>query len=163
MIRKNESEILDHNGIPDELVKRAYRDLAKIHCWLGDTKAIVRAIRRDPLPVHRILDVGCATGVVLEEVGRRLGVEVVGADLRPHPKYRRASCDTSGRRAARPAAFRRCRVRHAPKPSSWRTRCGEPDSQRRTILPAIHPSRPGSPSDAFGPFSVLHRASCVPD
>jgi SAM-dependent methyltransferase len=85
MIQKNETELLDQTDLPDELVKRAYRDIARIHRWLGDTRLIVRAIRQDPLPVHRILDVGCATGLVLEEVGRRLGVEVVGADLHPHP------------------------------------------------------------------------------
>jgi SAM-dependent methyltransferase len=85
MIQKNEPEILDQDGVPDELVERAYRDIARIHYWLGDTRLLVRAIRQDPLPVHRILDVGCATGLVLEEVGRRLGVEVVGADINPHP------------------------------------------------------------------------------
>ncbi len=86
MIRKNTTEILDHDGVPDRLVQRAYRDLARIHRWLGDTNLIVRAISQDPLPVHRILDVGCATGLVLEEVGRRLGVEVVGVDINPHPR-----------------------------------------------------------------------------
>lgn len=85
MIRDNEAEILDQNGVPAALVERAYRDLGRIHHWLGDTRFIVDAIRQDPLPVHRILDVGCATGLVLEEVGRRLGVEVIGADIRPHP------------------------------------------------------------------------------
>lgn len=84
-MRKNVSEILDEDGVPEELVERAYRDLARIHHWLGDTRFIVNAIRRDPLPVHRILDVGCATGLVLEEMGRRLGVEVVGAEINPHP------------------------------------------------------------------------------
>ena len=85
MIRKNETEILDRNGVPDELVARAYRDLARIHRWLGDTNVIVRAISQDPLPVRRILDVGCATGLVLHEVQRRLGVEVIGVDINPHP------------------------------------------------------------------------------
>ena len=85
MIRENETEILDQNGVPYELVERAYRDLARIHHWLGDTRFIVNAIRRDPLPVYRILDVGCGTGLVLEEIGRRLGVEVVGAEISPHP------------------------------------------------------------------------------
>ena len=85
MIRKNQAEILDRNGVPDELVARAYRDLARIHHWLGDTNSIVRAISRDPLPVRRVLDVGCATGLVLHEVQRRLGVDVVGVDINPHP------------------------------------------------------------------------------
>jgi SAM-dependent methyltransferase len=85
MVRTRETEILDREDVPLELVERAYRDIAKIHGWLGDTRLMVRTIRRDPLPVRRILDIGCATGLVLHEVGRRLGVETVGADLRPRP------------------------------------------------------------------------------
>ena len=85
MIRKNESELLDQDDVPEELVERAYRDLASIHRWLGDTRFVVNAIRQDPLPVHRILDIGCATGLVLEEIGRSLGVEVVGAEINPRP------------------------------------------------------------------------------
>jgi SAM-dependent methyltransferase len=85
MLRRNEIEILDGPDLPDELVKRAYRDIAFIHYWLGDVRYMIRAIRRDPLPVRRILDVGCATGLVLQRVGQGLGVEVVGADIRPRP------------------------------------------------------------------------------
>jgi SAM-dependent methyltransferase len=83
--RESGSEILDRDGLPDALVERAYRDLATIHHWLGDTRHIVRAIRQDALPIRRIMDVGCGTGVVLAEVGRKLGVEVVGADIKSHP------------------------------------------------------------------------------
>jgi SAM-dependent methyltransferase len=83
--RKNETELLEKEDIEDELVNRAYKDLARIHFWLGDIRWIVRAIRRDPLPVCRVLDVGCGTGLVLEEVGRRLGVQAMGAELNPHP------------------------------------------------------------------------------
>ena len=50
MVRKNVTEILDQDGVPEELVERAYRDIARIHHWLGDTRYIVDAIRRDPLP-----------------------------------------------------------------------------------------------------------------
>jgi SAM-dependent methyltransferase len=85
MIRTRETEILDREDVPVELVDRAYRDIAKIHSWLGDTRLMIREIRRDPLPVRRILDVGCATGLVLHEVGRTLGVEAIGADIRPRP------------------------------------------------------------------------------
>jgi SAM-dependent methyltransferase len=81
--RENETEILDADGVPDELVKRAYRDLARIHWWLGDTQFVIRAIREDPMPVHRILDVGCGTGLVLENVRRKLGVEAFGVDVNP--------------------------------------------------------------------------------
>ena len=85
MIRRNEGEILDRPYLPDELVQRAYRDIAAIHGWLGDVRFMIGAIRRDPLPVRRILDVGCATGLVLQQIGRKLGVEVLGADIQPHP------------------------------------------------------------------------------
>lgn len=85
MIRRNEGEILDGADVPEELVARAYRDIAVIHYWLGDVRFVVSAIRNDPLPVRRILDVGCATGLVLQRVGQRLGVEVVGVDIHPHP------------------------------------------------------------------------------
>jgi len=66
-------------------VRRAYRNIAAIHRWLGDERFLIGAIRRDPLPVRRILDVGCGTGVVLQRVGRKLGVDVLGADIQPHP------------------------------------------------------------------------------
>ena len=83
--RADEPEILDGRGLPDELVRRAYLELFRVHRFLGDTGAIVRAIRRDPLPVRRILDVGCATGAVAADIGRRLNVEVLGVDLEPRP------------------------------------------------------------------------------
>ena len=85
MIRSDECEILDGPDMPDEVVRRAYHDLFAIHRWLGDVRFMTGAIRRDPLPVRRILDVGCATGLVLHTVGRKLGVDVVGADIRPRP------------------------------------------------------------------------------
>jgi 2-polyprenyl-3-methyl-5-hydroxy-6-metoxy-1,4-benzoquinol methylase len=83
MIRIDECEILDGPDMPDEVVRRAYDDLFAIHRWLGDVRFVTRAIRNDPLPVRRILDVGCATGLVLQTVGHKLGVDVVGADIRP--------------------------------------------------------------------------------
>lgn len=85
MIRDNQLEILDRPGVRQDLVERAYRDIARVHRWLGDTRYIVRSIQQDRLPVRRVLDVGCATGIVATEVGRRLGIDVVGADLCPHP------------------------------------------------------------------------------
>ncbi len=83
MLRKNDTEILDDPNVPDELVERAYRDMAAIHHVLGDVRFLVRAIRRDSEPVRRILDVGCGTGLVVQRVGRALGVDVVGVDIRP--------------------------------------------------------------------------------
>jgi SAM-dependent methyltransferase len=88
MQRANATEILDAADVPEELASRAYRDVARIHRWLGDTACIIRAIRQDPAPARRILDVGCGTGWVLEEVCRRLGVEGLGVDLNPRRSLR---------------------------------------------------------------------------
>ena len=85
MVRDNQLEILESAVIPEALVKSAYDDLARIHRWLGDTSAIVRAIRRNPLPVRRILEVGCGTGLILENVRQKLGADVVGVNIDPHP------------------------------------------------------------------------------
>jgi SAM-dependent methyltransferase len=83
MQRENVPEILDAPDVPDEQARRAYRDLARIHHWLGDTEYIIGAIRQNPWPVRRILDVGCATGLVSDHIRRRLGVEAFGVDLHP--------------------------------------------------------------------------------
>ena len=83
MQREYEPEILDAPDVPDALARRAYGDLARIHHWLGDTQFIIGAIRQNPWPVRRILDVGCATGLVSEDVRRKLGVEAFGVDLNP--------------------------------------------------------------------------------
>ena len=83
MERQNETEILDGEDVPNDHATRAYGQLARIHGLIGDTAFVVRAIRRDSLPVCRILDIGCATGLVAEEVHRKLGVEVIGVDLNP--------------------------------------------------------------------------------
>ena len=85
MERQSLSEILDSPGLPDLAIARAYRDIARIHRWLGDTNYIVRAIRRDPLPVRRIMDIGCATGLVLNDVQCRIGAEGIGVEINPHP------------------------------------------------------------------------------
>ncbi|HEY1340689.1 MAG TPA: methyltransferase domain-containing protein [Bryobacteraceae bacterium] len=85
MTRSRETEILEQPGVPEHSIDRAYRDLTRIHRFLGDTRAVVSALRRDPLPVRRVLDVGCARGGVLAEVQRRLRVEAIGVDLCPPP------------------------------------------------------------------------------
>ena len=83
MRQSTESEILDAANVPEHLVDRAYRDLTRIHGFLGNTHAIVAAIRRDPLPVRRVLDIGCARGGVLRQIQRRLAIDVVGVDRSP--------------------------------------------------------------------------------
>ena len=83
MERSFEPELLDTERFPDAVVARAYRDLTRLHRLLGHPPAVIRAIRRDPLPVRRVLDIGCARGEVLVKIREKLGVEVIGADLRP--------------------------------------------------------------------------------
>ena len=83
MQRSFEREILDGNGVPEELVARAYRELTTIHRLLGNTRYLIGVLRRDPQPVRRVLDVGCGRGEILKVVTRALGVEGAGADLSP--------------------------------------------------------------------------------
>jgi SAM-dependent methyltransferase len=83
MVRSFETELLDNEPLPPPIVERAYRDLTRLHRFLGTTARIVRAIERDPLPVQRVLDIGCGHGGVMADVRERLGVDVVGIDLRP--------------------------------------------------------------------------------
>jgi SAM-dependent methyltransferase len=76
------TEIIDDPTLPDELLRRVHQDLTRAHRWLGNTAAILSALRRDPLPVRRVLDIGCGDGGLLVEIHRKLGAEVIGVDLR---------------------------------------------------------------------------------
>jgi len=75
-------EIID-SDLPDEVMRDVHRDLTRTHRWLGNTAAILSALRRDPLPVRRVLDIGCGDGALLLEIRRKLRADVVGVDLRP--------------------------------------------------------------------------------
>jgi SAM-dependent methyltransferase len=83
MVRSTVPEILDSLLVPEEAVRRAHIDLNRTHRWLGHNRAIIRALRGHRHPLRRVLDVGCGHGGLLEEIQLRLGVEVVGVDLRP--------------------------------------------------------------------------------
>jgi SAM-dependent methyltransferase len=83
MNRSYEAEILDGEDIPEHVIVRAHQDLDRLHGLLGNTAAFVAALKTDPLPVRRVLDVGCGHGGLLLQLQRQLGVDVVGADLRP--------------------------------------------------------------------------------
>src|SRR6266481_10205341 len=76
-------EIIDNPELPDELMRDVHSDLTRTHRWLGNTAAIISALKRDPLPVRRVLDIGCGDGALLLEIRRRLRAEVIGVDLRP--------------------------------------------------------------------------------
>lgn len=83
MRRSFETEIMEKLGVPENQVARAHRDLTRIHRVLGDTACVVSAVRRDPLPVRRVMDIGCGRGGALRVIRKRLSVDVVGVDLIP--------------------------------------------------------------------------------
>jgi SAM-dependent methyltransferase len=76
-------EILDGPDVSEDVRAHAHRDLTRTHRWLGHTRAVLRALRRHRGPLGRVLDIGCGHGALLEEIRRRLCVDVVGIDLNP--------------------------------------------------------------------------------
>jgi SAM-dependent methyltransferase len=78
-------ELLEDSSLSDDVVARAYRELQSTHRWLGNTAVVLRLLGHDPIPVRSLLDIGCGHGALLQEVRRRLGVKVIGFDLRPAP------------------------------------------------------------------------------
>ena len=82
MRRSRESEIIDDPSLPESELERAHRDLTRTHRWLGNTAVILAALKHDPFPVGRVLDIGCGHGGLLLEIRKRLGAEIVGVDLR---------------------------------------------------------------------------------
>jgi len=83
--RSADTEILEDPSLPDTTVARAHRELQQTHRWLGNTAALLRLLRQDPIPIRSVLDIGCGHGGLLQEVRRRLGAEVIGFDLLPAP------------------------------------------------------------------------------
>jgi len=79
-------EIMDNPDLPDEIMREVHRDLTRTHRWLGNTAAIISALKRDPLPIRRVLDIGCGNGGLLLEIRKKLQTEVIGVELRaPSP------------------------------------------------------------------------------
>jgi SAM-dependent methyltransferase len=81
MKRSFTAEILDGDNVPEEQAARVYREITAIHRLLGDTRCLIQALRRDPLPVRSVLDIGCGQGGVLEHVTKTLGVPGIGVDI----------------------------------------------------------------------------------
>ena len=75
-------ELIDSPDLPDDLRRDVHRDLTRTHRLLGNTAAIISALKRDPLPVRRVLDIGCGDGALLLEIRRKLRADVIGVDLR---------------------------------------------------------------------------------
>src|ERR1700730_15579304 len=86
MQRSDATELLEDPSLPDDVVARAYRDLARTHRWLGIDAAILKRLKKDPAGVSGVLDIGCGQGALLHKIHRELGIRVVGFDLRPAPE-----------------------------------------------------------------------------
>jgi SAM-dependent methyltransferase len=84
MDRRDVVELLEDPYLPDQVVADAYRDLARLHRWLGDTAAILNRVRASG--AGSVLDLGCGQGALLREIRRELSVQVTGFDLRPAPE-----------------------------------------------------------------------------
>ncbi len=82
MDRVTAVELLEDPSLPADVVAKAYRDLARTQRLLRNTAAIFRQLGKNP---GRVLDIGCGQGALLEEIHKKLSVEVVGFDLRPAP------------------------------------------------------------------------------
>ena len=67
----------------DDVRERCYDDLARMHRWLGNHRAILECLRRDALPVETVLDIGCGHGALLQEMQTKLGVDAIGVDMNP--------------------------------------------------------------------------------
>src|ERR1051325_8924752 len=76
-------EIIDSPDLPNDVMRDVHRELTRTHRWLGNTAAIIAALKHDPLPVRRVLDIGCGDGGLLLEIRSRTRADVVGVDLRP--------------------------------------------------------------------------------
>ena len=82
MIRSFQPELLDDPAMPQAEWERAQCEVAWTGRSLGYHGAVLRALRGDPRPVRRVLDVGCGSGDLMHAIRRRHGAEVVGVDLR---------------------------------------------------------------------------------
>ncbi|MDE3198169.1 MAG: methyltransferase domain-containing protein [Acidobacteriota bacterium] len=83
MIRSLEPELMDSPDAVGPVLEKFHRDLARIHSLIRTFPTIERFLRNDPLPVRRVLDIGCGGGALLEYLRDRMGVEVIGVDLKP--------------------------------------------------------------------------------
>ena len=85
MDRADVTELLEDPSLPADVVATAYRDLARTQKFLGNTRAIFRQLREHRDRISLIVDIGCGQGALLQKIHRKLGVEVIGFDLRPAP------------------------------------------------------------------------------
>jgi 2-polyprenyl-3-methyl-5-hydroxy-6-metoxy-1,4-benzoquinol methylase len=74
---------MDSADVRGPILDKFHRDLNFVNKCLGTFPTIARFIQDDPMPVRRVLDIGCGGGALLEYLQKRLGVEVIGVDQKP--------------------------------------------------------------------------------
>ncbi len=84
--RIDKLEILETEDLSEEEVERSYRELNTLHRFLGNSRAVIRILRKQKvqnrLSMRSVLDIGCGRGALLANISKQLGVDVVGFDLR---------------------------------------------------------------------------------
>ena len=83
MTRSLLPELMDSDEINGPILDKFHRDLARVHFLLGSFPTLERFVKSGGAPVRRVLDVGCGGGDLLSYLRRRMGVEVIGVDLKP--------------------------------------------------------------------------------
>jgi 2-polyprenyl-3-methyl-5-hydroxy-6-metoxy-1,4-benzoquinol methylase len=83
VIRSLEPELMDSPEITGPVLDKFHRDLNFVNKCLGTFPTIERFIKKSDEPVRRVIDIGCGGGALLEYLHRRMGVEVMGIDLKP--------------------------------------------------------------------------------
>jgi len=76
---------MDDDGVSAEALALNYRELDKVHRWLGNTATILNLLKHDRGLQGRVLDIGCGQGALLMKTRRELDLDVIGFDLRPAP------------------------------------------------------------------------------
>src|ERR1700744_1358657 len=74
---------MDSADVRGPILDKFHRDLNFVNKCLVTFPTIARFIQDDPMPVRRVLDIGCGGGALLEYLQKRLGVEVIGVDQKP--------------------------------------------------------------------------------
>jgi SAM-dependent methyltransferase len=83
MRRTDELELLELGNLSEEEVEQSYREMHILHRFLGNSRAVIRLLKKNRLGLRCVLDIGCGRGALLKDIARQLGTEVIGFDLRP--------------------------------------------------------------------------------
>ncbi len=80
MRRSLSPEIMDDPKVSESMMETFHRDLNVVNTLLGNMRVIVKRLRRHP-PAS-VLDIGCGSGALLNEIRKEFRIAVTGVDLR---------------------------------------------------------------------------------